>query len=115
MASPYETANQNQGGPLNGAADLLRQAMMSGTQRYVDFSLSLFTYTHLPFFHVLFLLHEAIPAAISHATHYTLHTTLHPHDFCRASFSLLRPAHRHARALRHSSESAATRPAATLG
>lgn len=33
MASPYETANQ--GGPLNGAADLLRQAMMSGSQRYV--------------------------------------------------------------------------------
>jgi hypothetical protein len=46
MASPYETANQNQGGPLNGAADLLRQAMMSGTQRYAQF-LSL---THTPYF-----------------------------------------------------------------
>jgi len=34
MANPYEAANQSQGGPLNGAADLLRQAMMSGTQRY---------------------------------------------------------------------------------
>lgn len=47
MASPYETANQNQGGPLNGAADLLRQAMMSGTQRYAD-SLSLTRTSHFP-------------------------------------------------------------------
>lgn len=46
-----------------------------------------FTYTHAcpHFLCVLFLLHEAIPAAISHATHYALHTSPHPHDFCRAS------------------------------
>jgi hypothetical protein len=90
MANPYETPNQNQGGPLNGAADLLRQAMMSGTQRYVNY------FPHLHAYHqfacVLFLLHKAIPAAISHATHYALHTTSpHPHDFCRAS-ALLRVA-----------------------
>ena len=36
MASPYEGASQGQGGPLSGAADLLRQAMMSGSQRYVQ-------------------------------------------------------------------------------
>lgn len=50
-----------------------------------------FTYTHayLHFPCVLFLLHEAIPAAISHATHRALHTSPHPHDFCRAS-ALLR-------------------------
>jgi len=32
MASPHEGASQGQGGPLSGAADLLRQAMMSGSQ-----------------------------------------------------------------------------------
>ena len=36
MASPHEGASQGQGGPLSGAADLLRQAMMSGSQRYVQ-------------------------------------------------------------------------------
>jgi len=35
MASPHEGASNSQGGPLSGAADLLRQAMMSGSQRYV--------------------------------------------------------------------------------
>jgi hypothetical protein len=113
MANPYETANQNQGGPLNGAADLLRQAMMSGTQRYVDW----FPLHLRPFSMCFFLLHKAIPAAISHATHYTLHNRTSPPRllprFC-ASSRRLRPAHRHLHPLRHSSKSAATRRRATL-
>lgn len=58
MASPYETANTNQGGPLSGAADLLRQAMMSGSQRYAAESLT-YTRTHASsVLRVHFLLHK---------------------------------------------------------
>jgi hypothetical protein len=74
MTSPYETANQNQGGPLNGAADLLRQAMMSGSQRYAE---SL----HFPLrasrtLQLLFLPHTASLRQF-HMLHTTLCTALH--------------------------------------
>jgi hypothetical protein len=75
MASPHEGASQGQGGPLSGAADLLRQAMMSGSQRYVQTS------------HVFLIICPVIsPCNFTCYTH-----ARNPH----ALLGVFRPPHRH--------------------
>jgi hypothetical protein len=74
MASPHEGASLSQGGPLSGAADLLRQAMMSGSQRYVQ----------IP---VVFLIISPVIFPCNAAT-------LQPCQF-HMLLGVFRPAHRH--------------------